>query len=207
VIQVAGLWRTFLMTVSLTGLRKGEAMGLQWGDIDWASGRLHVRRQLQGGELTKTKTRAGRRIIPLVPELVSALKRWRLAAPKGPLDLVLPNAAGGMLSDHTVDRYGLHPALRRAGLREITLHWLRHGYGSMLISQGASPKVVQMIMGHSSIQMTMDVYGHLMPGDMESAAAVLTRAMARPDVTEACNDFGSSGEKSPEIRAAAEDVR
>jgi integrase len=199
-----GVWRPFLMTVALTGLRKSEAMGLTWGDIDWASSTLHVKRQLLHGEFAPPKSEAGYRVIAMPPELIAALKRWRLAAPKGPLDLVFPSGEGGQLDPGAVDRLGLRPALRRAGLREVTLHWLRHGYGSILISAGVSPKAVQLAMGHSSIQMTLDVYGHLMPGDHATAAAAMSRALSAAAPAKGSGNFlGTSDEKSPETRAAA----
>ena len=170
-----GMWRPFLMTVALTGLRKGEALGLQWGDIEWASSTLHVRRQLQHGEFAPPKSKSSRRVIALPPMLVSELRAWKMRAPKGPLELVFSNEHGGMLTPAVVDQRGLHPALRRAGLRKVTLHWLRHSYGSIMVSAGVSLKVVQTSMGHSSIKMTLDVYGHLMPGDHATAAATLSR--------------------------------
>jgi integrase len=168
-----GMHRVLLMTAALSGLRRGELLGLTWGDIDWSSSRLHVRQQMVHGELARPKSPAALRSVPLPAELVTELKPWRLRCPKGPLDLVFPNGDGGPLPLSTADS-GLHQALRRAKLRRVTLHALRHGYASALISAGASVKVVQRLMGHANIQMTLQTYAHVMPGDDDGVRAVLS---------------------------------
>jgi integrase len=184
-----GKWRAFLMVVGLTGLRKAEALGLQWGDIDWASNTLRVRRQLQGRSFAQTKSAAAVRTVPMLPELVAVLKPWRLQSPKaaagsGTPDLVFATERGGPLSPNAADAQ-LAAALRRAPLRHVSMHTLRHGYASMLISAGAGIKVVQRLMGHSSIQMTLQTYAHLLPEDSGNAARALSALV-----------FGAAGSSS-----------
>jgi integrase len=188
-------WRPLIMTAALTGLRRGELLGLQWGDVDWASGRVHVRRQMTGGKLSAPKTPAALRRVPLPAELVSELRPWRLRCPKGELDLVFPDGEGGPLHHSSVDKCGLGPALRRAGLRRVTLHSLRHGYASALIGSGASVKVVQRLMGHSNVQMTLQTYAHMMPGDDDGIAATLS---ARVFGGRSGNFLDTSGERREE---------
>jgi hypothetical protein len=110
------------------------------------------------------KTKASRRRVDLPGELVAELRRWRLQCPPGAHDLVFPNGAGNPENYGNLLNRGFYPALRRSGLRKIRFHDLRHTFASLLIANGEHPKRIQALMGHSSINVTMDVYGHLMPG-------------------------------------------
>ena len=101
------------------------------------------------------------------------LKRWKLRCPKGELDPILPNGAGNLEAQSNLMRRGFHPALRRAGLRHIRFHDLRHRYASLLIENGEHPKYIQTQMGHSSIKITMNTYGHLMRSTNNEAAEKL----------------------------------
>lgn len=94
---------------------------------------------------------------------------------------------------------GLRPALRRAGLREITLHQLRHGFGSMLVSAGVSIKAVQVAMGHANVMMTLQVYTHLMPGDDTSVARTISQCVF--GAGSGGNFLGTSSPETPESRA------
>jgi integrase len=87
-----------------------------------------------------------------------------LACVKSEDDLIFPNEAGKPLDPSNLRKRIFEPALRRAGLRKVRFHDLRHTYASLLIHQGEHPKYIQSQMGHSSISVTMDVYGHLMEG-------------------------------------------
>jgi hypothetical protein len=95
--------------------------------------------------------------------LFTVVGPWRLQCPPGAHDLVFPNGAGSPENQGNLLNRGFYPALRRAGLRKIRFHDLRHTYASLLIANGEHPKRIQALMGHSSINVTMDVYGHLMP--------------------------------------------
>lgn len=85
-----------------------------------------------------------------------------MASKPNELDLVFPNNEGKPIDNNNLVRRHYEPALRRAGLRKIRFHDLSHTYASLLIAQGEHPKYIQNQMGHSSINVTMDVYGHLM---------------------------------------------
>jgi len=87
---------------------------------------------------------------------------WKLACPPNELDLVFPSESGTPLEKNNLVRRHFEPALRRAGLRRLRFHDLRHTFASLLIDQGEHPKYIQAQMGHSSINVTMDTYGHLM---------------------------------------------
>ncbi len=168
-------WRILIMTAILTGLRQGELLGLQWGDVDWVAQQMLVRRTYTHGRFYDPKTKTSRRRVDLPTPLVIDLKKWKLRCPKGELDLVFPNGAGNPESHSNLTQRGFHPALRRAGLRRIRFHDLRHTYASLLIETCEHPKYIQAQMGHSSIKVTMDIYGHLMRATNSRAAEKLGR--------------------------------
>jgi integrase len=181
-----GFYRTLLLTAALTGCRHDELLALQWGDIDWHEGTIYVRRSLSWarvqGEETRArffepKTEAGRRKIPVEPDLLAALRRWRLACPASELDLVFPTPAGAPQHRSNVLRYGLYPALRRAGLRRVNMHSLRHSFASALIGGGASVAEVQALLGHANPAITLRTYTHFFPKHHSTALAGLSRAV------------------------------
>ena len=139
-------------------------------DIDRAAKEVHVRRQYTDGRFSELKTKISRRRIGLSEQLLVALQKWKLKCPKGILDLVFPNGAGNPENHGNLLRRGFYPSLRRAKLRQVRFHDLRHTFASFLIAKNVHPKRIQALMGHSSIKVTMDVYGHLMK-DADNEAA------------------------------------
>ena len=146
----------------MSGMREGELLGLKWTDIDWFNSQVHVKRTFNHGRFYEPKSEASRRCIDLGPSVISELKKWQLACLPNELDLIFPNAEGNPMDCMNLVKRHFHPALRRAGLRRIRFHDLRHTYAALLIDQGEHPKYIQRQMGHSSIKVTMDTYGHLM---------------------------------------------
>jgi integrase len=185
-----GRFRPFLVTAIFTGMRASELRGLKWADVDFSKAALHVRQRADKyHEIGMPKSDAGQRTIPLTPLAVMALKEWKLACPKGPLDLVFPNGKGNVEFHQNIVKRGLWPALVAAGVIDANkkpkytgLHALRHWFASWCINTKAdgglelSPKAVQTRMGHSSIQVTYDTYGHLFPAADESQALALAEA-------------------------------
>ena len=184
----AGRWRPLLLTAIFTGLRASELRGLRWGDVDLKRGELHVRQRADRyGKIGRPKSEAGERTVPLPPMVVAALREHRLACPRNDLDIVFPNSRGGIEHRNTIVERGFHPAQvaagvvdRHGGAKYKGLHSLRHFYASWCINRRVDGglelplKVVQARLGHASIQMTADTYGHLFPrGDdgAELAAA------------------------------------
>ena len=151
-----------------------EILGLKWGDIDWSSRQIHVKRTYNHGRFYDPKSKASRRKIDLAPQLIKALKEWRLASRFNvENDLVFPNPEGKPQNHTRMLRKSFHPTLIRAELPRMRFHDLRHTYASMLIEQGENIKYVQAQLGHSSIHMTLDVYGHLMDTVNQEAASRL----------------------------------
>lgn len=123
------------------------------------------------------KSKASRWKIDLAPELIHELKKWKLACPKGELDFIFPTEEGTPENAANLLYRRFFPALRRAGLPRMRFHNLRHTYASLLIAQGEHPKYIQSQLGHSSINVTMDIYGHLMETVNQKAASRLGKAV------------------------------
>lgn len=165
--------RALFMMAALTGMRQGELFGLKWTDIDWINNQVHVRRTYNHGRFYDPKSKTSRRRIDLAPELVTELKKWRLVCPESKLDLVFPNENGKPETPSNFRQRRFSPALAAAGLPQIRFHDLRHTYTALLIDQGENIKYIQRQLGHSSIQITMDIYGHLMSDVNQEAASKL----------------------------------
>lgn len=156
-------YRLIIQTAIFTGMRQGEILGLQWGDIDWTSRQLHVRRAWKEGSFTEPKTRNSIRRVDLPERLVLALKKWKLRCPMSEYDLVFPNGAGNPESHANLLQRGFYPALRRAGLRKIRFHDLRHTFASLMLANGEDIVRVSRLLGHASPTITLNIYSHLLP--------------------------------------------
>ena len=166
-----GLWRTYLATAAATGMRSEELNALQWGDIEFATGRLLVKRSLhwtrdsgQTGtvlpRIGPTKSKAGERTLPLAPELVSILRAWKIQCPPSKSDLVFCRDNGEPLRRSVILRSGVYPACARAKLRRCNVKTLRHSYASGLLARGCAITTVAGLMGHSSPAVTLKTYSH-----------------------------------------------
>jgi integrase len=181
VVAAAGRSRPLLLVAIGAGLRSSELRGLRWSDVDLKKGELHVHQRADRyAAIGKPKSKAGHRSVPLGPIVVNALREWKLACPKGHHGLVFPTPSGGVAMHNNVVR-AFTMAVRAAGLTNTKgrpkysgLHALRHFFASWCINpielggQGLSSKIVQQLLGHSSIVMTMDTYGHLFPADKDA---------------------------------------
>jgi integrase len=198
IANLSGRHRPLLLTAIFTGLRASELRGLRWSDVDLAGARLHVRQRADRFlEIGAPKSAAARRTVPLPPLVVNTLREWKLACPKGDLGLVFPGTAGGIDRHTYIVERGLKPAAVAAGLvgadgrpRYAGLHCLRHFYASWCINPppqglGLPPKAVQQRLGHTSITMTMDRYGHLFPSadDNDALAAAEQRLLSAVNAT------------------------
>jgi integrase len=154
-------YKVAFMTAFLTGVRSGELWGLQWGDVDWNSKQIHVRRSLWKGHFQTPKSKCSVRKIDIPEMLLHELRRWKLQCPVSEHDLVFPSPSGKPSHhDNVIFRY-YNRALREAGLRRVSFHSLRHSNASFRIRSGQNIKYIQTQLGHASIQITLDVYGHL----------------------------------------------
>jgi integrase len=145
---------------AFTGLRASELRGLRWIDVDLKKNELHVRQRANRfKKIGSPKSHAGERTVPFGSFVANTLKEWKLACPKGDLGLVFPNGAGKVEDLVNIVKRGLIPA----SAKYTGMHVLRHFYASWCIDRNLPPKVIQERMGHSSITITFDRYGHLFP--------------------------------------------
>jgi integrase len=175
-----------LYSVALAlGLRQGEALGLQWDDVDFDTGQLHVRRQLQRlkGEshLMPVKTEHSLRTLTMPLVVVAALHDHRRRQLEEGIvqSLVFCRQDGRPLVNSNVT-HAFQERLRRAGLPPMRFHDLRHSCASLLLAQGVSARVVMETLGHSTIATTMNVYSHVMPSLMQESADAMDRALSVP---------------------------
>lgn len=177
--------RALIMTAITTGLRSSELRGLRWADIDLKGAKITVtQRADQWGVIGPPKSEAGRRTIPIPPQLVAELKRWKLKSPPSSLDLAFPSSTGTPLRHNNMLRRIYFPLQVRAGLGVPKLdkageplvdkdgepvftgkygfHDLRHAAASGWIANRIDLKRLQVWIGHENVQTTLNVYGHLL---------------------------------------------
>jgi integrase len=175
--------RPLIVTAALTGMRASELRGLAWDAVDFDRKVITVRQRAdEWGTIGAPKSKAGHREIPMMDAVVNTLREWKLACPKGDLNLVFPNQLGKVEPLSNIAHRVWHPLQEKAGLVDdagkprFNFHALPHFFASLGIEQGFSPKRLQSMLGHSSIQMTFDRYGHLFPS-LEDDHAKLNRGM------------------------------
>lgn len=170
-----------------TGLRPGEALGLAWEQVDLQNSRITVSQALHevNGKLSlgETKTASSMRTISLSDAGVQALKAQRKRQLEEQLgagskwhnnyNLVFTTPTGNPLSRTAVLRNILHPILKKAEIDNVTLHTFRHTHASILIYQGADIKTIAGRLGHADITTTLQIYGHILPGQDERAAQLM----------------------------------
>ncbi len=193
------------MLAVTTGMREGELLALRWRDINFDNRSLHIQRSMgyisgKGYLEFEPKTPRGRRKIVLPPFVCEALKQHRTRQLEIPLkggerwqdrDLVFCNIYGGYL-DPSHLRQRFDKLLNEAGLPDVRFHDLRHSAATILLSIGVPAKVVQEILGHSQISMTMDIYSHVLP-DMQQEAMSKMNDLFRHDVLEGSENDATGG--------------
>jgi integrase len=193
------IWRPLSLVAIFCGLRASELRGLRWADVDFEARLINVTQRADAShKIGKLKSKMAYRSLRLSPVVLNALREWKLLCPKGDLGLVFPNGIGKVESYANLIDRGFGPiqiaagvvaqksALDAAGKPTITavgrygLHALRHACASLWIEQGHNPKQIQVLMGHSSIKVTFDTYGHLFAdpdADQRAAEGVEARLL------------------------------
>jgi integrase len=181
--------RTYVTLAAFSGLRASEVRGLRWCDVHFKDGTIHVaQRADRYCRIGSTKSSGSQRTLTVIPRVIVALRQWRAEVqPKDDKVLVFASENGTPLDHTNFDRRVWQPVAEAAGLADkYTMHSLRHYYASLLISRIADggfelpPKDVQERMGHATIMLTLDRYGHLFPkrDDREALKAAEKRIFA-----------------------------
>jgi integrase len=188
-----------------SGMRPGELLALHWPDVDLLQGTVFVRQSLEdiAGRirLKPTKTKKGRRVIPLAESTVALLRRHREQmtgqkrdVEKGP---VFTSPHGHWLRMTTLRRNSFHAMLKRAGLSQVRPYVWRHTCATLLLQNGVNVKVVSERLGHESIEITLEHYAHCLPTMQSLAAKTMQELLACPTVVpqsdrECLQSFGVS---------------
>lgn len=163
-------YETFFKLAIMSGARQGELIGLKWSDVDWKNKQIHIQRTFNNQKWYTPKTQHSDRRVDLGPAMMADLKRWKIACPPNDLNLIFPNAAGRPMNHNNMTARHFFPALKRAGVKRIRFHELRHTKVSLMLDQGENIKYIQSQMGHSTPTVTLNIYSHLMkPVNSEAA--------------------------------------
>ena len=169
-------YSSFFLCAVRTGMRLGELIALQWGDIDFHGRFIEVQRNCALRRIGTPKSGESRRV-DMSLELTQSLRNLQTerqleAAVNGWSEIpswVFCNELGNLLDPDNTRKRVFYHTLKKAGIRHLRFHDLRHTFASLLLQQGESPVYVKEQMGHSSIQVTVDLYGHLIPGGNKQA--------------------------------------
>ena len=175
---------------TFTGMRRSELLGLRWKDVDLQRGTVSISQILHclgGGRIVieAPKTPKSKRLIGLSPDAIFALRSYRemveadmevLDIPLAGERLVFSKTDGSPLLPNTVT-HAFGKMTRRAGMKGITLHSLRHSHASVMLQEGVSPRTVADRLGHSNVVITLGTYSHLTPGVKEEAAMKFEEAL------------------------------
>jgi integrase len=171
----------FLLALT-TGMRKGELLGLQWGDVDLKNNTIQVKRTLVIAEKTiylkdVPKTESSIRSISIAENTIKNLREFKLKQAPNELNLVFPSPKTNLLLyPNSLDKH-FHKTIKAAGVPSITFHGLRHTFATTLLELGVNAKIVQEMLGHSTIKTTMDTYSHVLPNMQQGAAEHLNSAL------------------------------
>jgi integrase len=169
---------------AMTGMRRGEVLGLRWQDIDLERGLISVRQTVLnvGGNrvFSSPKTTRSKRVVALDPDTIATLRRFRGRAVRDVTALLFSEPDGGPLDGNAVTRRFIKLAAK-AGLPRIRLHDLRHTHATLALGLGIHPKIVSERLGHSTIAFTLDIYSHATPHMQEEAALKLGKLLSQQE--------------------------
>ena len=153
----------------MEGLRAGEVLGLQWGDIDLDRQQLQIRRSAWHGKIQTAKNVASETTLPIPAALVAILKEYRVRWVPNPHGFLFVTRNGRPPSSNKVVEYRLWPILDALNIPRCGVHAFRHSLSALLLNSGATPKVVQRQLRHSDARTTLQIYGHVV-GDAHREA-------------------------------------
>ena len=171
--------QSITLLLALTGLRIGELLALRWGNVDLTARMIRVAESVYEGHFDSPKTRRGARTIPIGQETSDLLDALRPVTPM-PKGLVFAKSDGGPLDRWNLLRKHLKPAARKLGLPNVTWHLLRHGHATMLDVVGTPIGTMQSLLGHSTPEITREIYLHAIPEEQRRAVERVERLVFGP---------------------------
>ena len=203
--QEDGFYEMFLLDIS-TGLRRGELLGLQWDDIDFKKCELRVNKQVRYDKkvlkITEPKTKAANRTIVLPKELVEVLKEYKQRV-KSKWLFPSPVKSEDVPRDPTACRKSLDKILVRAGCKHVPFHALRHTFATQSLRYGMDIKTLASVIGHESVETTLNVYSHVTDEGMRTAAKTIDRALSSavgaPETARSYDDDNDGKPEKPPI--------
>lgn len=175
-----------------TGMRRGELLGLKWGDVDFQKKRIYVQHSLyyisgQGLVLQTPKTSSGKRNISMADEIVNELQTYKLKKQEQLLKVgmklsnehfVISPFGGEPLNPNTIHKQFSYD-IKLAGMKRIRFHDLRHTHATIMLEIGENSKVVSERLGHSNVSITLDKYSHVTPNIQDSSAENFSKALQK----------------------------
>jgi integrase len=200
-----GFYEMFLLDLA-TGLRRGELLGLQWDDIDWRKRELRVNKQVRYDKkvlkITEPKTKAANRTIVLPKELIEVLKEYRKTVNSNWL-FPSPVKNEDVPRDPTACRKSLSKILERAGCKHVPFHAQRHTFATQSLRYGMDIKTLASVIGHESVETTLNVYSHVTDEGMRTAAKTIDRALSSavgaPETARSYDDDNDGKPEKPPI--------
>jgi integrase len=171
------------LLLASTGMRIGELLALRWRDVDLKAGKVQIRQTVYEGVLDDPKTKRSRRTIPLGKQGIAILARYS-ASGADPEALVFATGKGTPLSRRNLLNRQFKPTCERLGLRGVSWHWLRHATATLSNSAGTPLGTIQELLGHSSSQLTREVYLEAVPSDMKNAVQNVEDLLIGPKWTQ-----------------------
>jgi integrase len=171
--------RAMYLTAAMTGMRQGELLGLRWRDVDWTAGRVRVRRNFVRGEFGTPKSKRSSRAVPLASRVAAELELlYQASSCKADDDLVFAHPATCKPIDRSRLLKRFKAALKRAKVREVRFHDLRHTFGTRMAARGVPMRTLQEWMGHRDFATTL-IYADFAPSQ-EHETAWVEDAFASP---------------------------
>lgn len=180
--------RSLAQLLVFTGLRIGELLALRWKNVDLEHGVLRVAQSVYDGHFDEPKSQRSRRSVPLGAKSIEVLSA-RKRTGGNPDDLVFSTGTGTPFDRHNLVNKQLKPTCKKLGLTGVSWHWLRHANATLLDAVGTPLGTVQALLGHSSSEITREVYLHSIPADARAAVQKVEDLLIGPKLTQVV-DFG-----------------
>ena len=175
--------------LALTGLRIGELLAVRWRNVDLERGTLRVTETVYDGHFDVPKTQRSQRSVPLSTKTIQILVA-RKPALMNPEALVFATSTGTPFDRHNLTNKQLKPTCKKLGLEGVSWHWLRHANATLLDAVGTPLGTVQALLGHSSSEITREVYLHSIPADARAAVQKVEELLNRPKLTQVPENWG-----------------